>query len=536
MMSPEYVVFSSMHCSFCNTAKSLLHRRGFSYHAIDIDRFPALYADALERFPTQTTIPLIISSRTGQLIGGFTDLERHLERAPSAHGTGASDGKSPSASGAASLKWLEDVVAGSSAVDEPGAAAPKEDPACLTSPLKSLGGMSYRDVVYVGFWDAATRAEWRPTAAIHFNDFTRNLTAWHKLEEGKAAMVAEAAISAGCVEMLDGSMVRPTVCCRGGALNFFLPAPIVLELAQGALGHRGNNPSDAAWRVEALVTVVASSIYALRSAVQQRAPDPAMNPLEALRRQSWSFQAALVSLHVLHVCDVVPSRAVSGDATPQQELPRADISPSSNSWKATLINLYNITVLLMSAQQGHYATGIIGRYRFFSRPALRIGGLADDAFSLDDIENGLLRGNRKSPMALIFRPFCSSSDLRARFSIDPTVPVDFRIHGALNCGASSCPPVKLFVGESLDQQLNLAARSFISASTNVQTADSSGDVVGLSVSKVLGWYADDFGGDAENIAAAIAPLLPASEQAAIKGAKQVKLSFAPYNWAPRMWS
>ena len=41
--------------------------------------------------------------------------------------------------------------------------------------------------------------------------------------------------------------------------------------------------------------------------------------------------------------------------------------------------------------------------------------------------------------------------------------LDPRIHFALNCGAKSCPPIRVYSPPNLDSQLNRAAASFLCA-------------------------------------------------------------------------
>ncbi|KAJ1463592.1 hypothetical protein T484DRAFT_1874119 [Baffinella frigidus] len=38
--------------------------------------------------------------------------------------------------------------------------------------------------------------------------------------------------------------------------------------------------------------------------------------------------------------------------------------------------------------------------------------------------------------------------------------VDCRIHFALNCGAKSCPPIKNFTAEAVQEELRIAALAF----------------------------------------------------------------------------
>ena len=68
-----------------------------------------------------------------------------------------------------------------------------------------------------------------------------------------------------------------------------------------------------------------------------------------------------------------------------------------------------------------------------------IGGLV---YSLNDMENGVLRANRK-PLGALRRPF-SRSDMRLQIALKECDP---RIHFALVCGGKSCPPVKTYTAE-----------------------------------------------------------------------------------------
>jgi uncharacterized membrane protein YdjX (TVP38/TMEM64 family) len=71
---------------------------------------------------------------------------------------------------------------------------------------------------------------------------------------------------------------------------------------------------------------------------------------------------------------------------------------------------------------------------------------------------------------------------------------DPRIHFAANCAAISCPPLQTwaFTAEHLDEQLDELVRGFVSDERyfRVETGDRSV----LTLSKVLDWYGDDFGG------------------------------------------
>merc|ERR1711936_701797 len=94
------------------------------------------------------------------------------------------------------------------------------------------------------------------------------------------------------------------------------------------------------------------------------------------------------------------------------------------------------------------------RYKFFSGTSYVIGGRA---YSLNEIENGILRANRSSMATLYRKPF-SKGDPRLEMALPKAEP---RIHFALNCGAKSCPPIKTFSGAEVINQLDVATGAFL---------------------------------------------------------------------------
>ena len=75
-------------------------------------------------------------------------------------------------------------------------------------------------------------------------------------------------------------------------------------------------------------------------------------------------------------------------------------------------------------------------FQFFNTVSYVIGGLT---FTLNEIENGVLRSNRK-PIGALSKPF-SKNDLRLKIALEQPEP---KIHFALVCGAKSCPPIKTY--------------------------------------------------------------------------------------------
>lgn len=144
------------------------------------------------------------------------------------------------------------------------------------------------------------------------------------------------------------------------------------------------------------------------------------------------------------------------------------------------INIYNALTV-----HGIIELGIHDSVRevsgFFGCVAYDIGGYH---FSLDDIEHGILRRNAKKHL-LAARSF-GSQDPRKQYVLEKLEP---RIHFCLVCGSKSCPPIGTYQEEKIEQQLTLAASSFIN-SDNVILEKASWR---LSLSKIFQWYGKDFG-------------------------------------------
>jgi hypothetical protein len=64
-------------------------------------------------------------------------------------------------------------------------------------------------------------------------------------------------------------------------------------------------------------------------------------------------------------------------------------------------------------------------------------------------------------------------------------PVDARIHFALNCGAASCPAIKLYSTETLEEGLTGAAEAFC---TSEVVVDAAAHKVRVAVQESACWY------------------------------------------------
>lgn len=180
------------------------------------------------------------------------------------------------------------------------------------------------------------------------------------------------------------------------------------------------------------------------------------------------------------------------------------------------INLYNAKITQELSERPR--TGSLLRHRgLFRRVGCEVGG---EFFSLDVIEHGVLRLNSKPPYSL--RRILRSGDPRlgaAPSKLDP------RIHFALNCAAASCPPIRAYEPDMLDEQLDSATRSYLAAETQVDAAARK-----LTLPYLMKLYADDFGGRGAH-AGYVARYLPGiAQQLEDPSGFDGGISYGDYDW------
>ncbi|XP_065843089.1 uncharacterized protein [Oscarella lobularis] len=204
------------------------------------------------------------------------------------------------------------------------------------------------------------------------------------------------------------------------------------------------------------------------------------------------------------------------------QLQRVDVSRLNRSEKiAFFVNIYNALVIHANVSRGP-PTNLWQRYKFFNYTSYVIGGYI---YSLQDIENGVLRANRKG-VGQLKRPF-KRNDPRAKISLVRHEP---RIHFALVCGAKSCPPIKTYSAENIESELQLASEAFF---------EGGGCVIDMrkkeiSLSAILKWYKIDFGINTEEVLKWIAAHMSAgtTQTNLLKciQEKSYKVSYQHYNW------
>jgi len=183
------------------------------------------------------------------------------------------------------------------------------------------------------------------------------------------------------------------------------------------------------------------------------------------------------------------------------------------------INIYNTAVIHGVIELG-LERSVKDFPGFFDRIAYEIGGFH---FSLNEIEHGLLRNNRRHPFRL-FRPF-REKDPRLEFAVTPFDP---RIHFALVCGARSCPPIGFYEAEQIDFQLQLAAMSFIN-SPQVKFLPQEETVL---ISMIFKWYQVDFGGGDRELLETLLKYLDEGENKTFlkENRERIRIRYQPYDW------
>ncbi|KAL7536459.1 hypothetical protein ACHAXR_010227 [Thalassiosira sp. AJA248-18] len=189
---------------------------------------------------------------------------------------------------------------------------------------------------------------------------------------------------------------------------------------------------------------------------------------------------------------------------------------------AFVINLYNVFIKYAFCKVGIPATSR-NRASFFDDVWINVGGCS---FSFNDLEHGILRANTRHPYQLT-KPF-GVRDSRKRLSLKK---FDKRIHFALNCGAKSCPPVKKYTVEAIEEELRLAAMAFCEQEDNVAIVEESRQ---LHLSKILYWYMSDFVRSKDELPQMVAQYLRGEKKERLDklmGIGNVSLKFLDYDWS-----
>lgn len=173
--------------------------------------------------------------------------------------------------------------------------------------------------------------------------------------------------------------------------------------------------------------------------------------------QELTQQLAYIPLSTMFSPSPSDGEVLPGEDVEQRRLRQVVLM---NQQMAFFINLYNLLTIhslcalydtptttngSSSSIFQQFGSSLWTRLTFYAENAYLID---HNAYCLNDIENGILRGNQVSPIPWSKKPF-SDKDNNNKGEGDPRLShciakPDPRIHFALNCGAMSCPPILVY--------------------------------------------------------------------------------------------
>jgi GH15 family glucan-1,4-alpha-glucosidase len=183
------------------------------------------------------------------------------------------------------------------------------------------------------------------------------------------------------------------------------------------------------------------------------------------------------------------------------------------------INLYNVAVIHGVVELG--VKDSVKEVRgFFRRVVYDVGGME---FSLEDMEHGILRCNRRPPGAL--RKRLRHGDERRRYRMRELDP---RVHFALVCASSSCPPIGVYTPEGIDAELDIAAGTFVNSGGAVLDREAGM----VSLSSIFKWYARDFGRTNQEMLRFVAGHMYEETDRVflLRNLGSIKVRFQQYDW------
>ena len=157
---------------------------------------------------------------------------------------------------------------------------------------------------------------------------------------------------------------------------------------------------------------------------------------------------------------------------------------------------------------------------FFEGPHYCIGGRE---LTLDVIEHGLLRGNRKKYMGLA--PLLGRRDPRLAWAPPRFDP---RIHFGLYTASRSSPDLEAFRPEGLGEQLGRSAQRYLDRHVTVDV-----DTRVVRLPSTFRWYAGDFGEGDEEVLAFVRDIMPDDERTRVLRAAAIEMTiqYTEYDWS-----
>jgi Protein of unknown function, DUF547 len=185
---------------------------------------------------------------------------------------------------------------------------------------------------------------------------------------------------------------------------------------------------------------------------------------------------------------------------------------SDDTFKKTFwLNIYNAFVQEALLQNpGQYKN----RRAFYSKKFIHIAG---HYVSPDLAEHCILRRSRnKWSLGYAGKLFSTAFEKKHQVT-----SIDYRIHFALNCGATSCPPIAFYEQPKIDQQLDIATASYLGSVVEYIAGKNK-----VLLPAFMSWFRADFGGKSGIKKILIQHgIIPANR------AENLKFHFKKYDWS-----
>ncbi|MEW5313227.1 MAG: hypothetical protein WDW38_004813 [Sanguina aurantia] len=536
LATAQVVVFSTPACPYCKKAKALLTQQGVAYAEVNVGDSAALRQE-LRDVTASKTVPQVFVN--GRLVGGSDALAAAV-----------ADG-SFRALLAASPPSSEALPAKLKALSEEDAAARALAVGAQGSVMRTLPTLLAASKV-----DSTASAKQTQLAALaqRMADVDSGGVSLTGVKIGSRTVPAFSAVAA--LRWL-GANPHPTTPSQP------TPAPVLAQqlLEARLIAAVGDGtaladafvrfdpaPSEASATVHYVFVGAGSSGGSSSGGGSRAATAPAPSLGQALNTTTWWYGPArpagtvatelrglILQLYESHLS--ADGFSVSYGRMARDPLFQQYVAATAELQKdrmALFINLYNANIVHTLVAHG---PGVASsqRSKFFQSFAkYNIGGLE---YSADDMENGVLRGNRPSAGSLwsiLGLPqfsgghFSKADDPRRAQVV---TPCDARIHFALVCGAKSCPPIKLYTPDNLDEGLAAASEAYCAGEVEVVPATHT-----VTVPMLLKWYAVDFGAGARQRCEFLLQFLTGEKQAALAKllgdkSREPKIQYKPYDWS-----
>ncbi|CAF0844023.1 unnamed protein product [Rotaria sordida] len=197
---------------------------------------------------------------------------------------------------------------------------------------------------------------------------------------------------------------------------------------------------------------------------------------------------------------------------------------TENERKTLFINLYNILTIHGIVSLTDVPKSVLDLNQFWKTTSYKIGA---HFYSLDDIEHGILRGNK--PHSNCTQRHFTFNDPRAKYSMRRCDP---RIHFTLNRGSRSSPQIAIYSSTNIEKALNMATTSYCNSQVDIIPENRE-----IRLSKLFLWYRNDFGRSETDVLRWITKYIDEPKQSLLKtlmdrqsSKDNLHISYKIYDW------